>query len=148
MSTKARLNLRYQGHHQEHPHTPSSGVHRPSTSHYQGNQEHHPHTPSGSHRPSNSNLYRASRKRKASGIQGRNEEDFGSPVPAVAMVPIVPVISPIVSPGAVPEATPPIVSDASPTSSVVGDQLVPCEDWQTSTDEEDVGLYTTTCKKR
>ena len=134
MSTTARLNLRYLRRQQEPSHSP-----------------HTPHTPSEGHRPSSSLLHGAARKRRPSGVRGCGTEDRGSPILAPPVFHALPNATPPIVPDftspLVPQATPPSLSDATP-SSVLGDQLVPCEDWQVSTDEEDLGLYTTSCKKR
>lgn len=160
MSTAARLNLRYQRHHDSPrtSHTPSGG-HR-----------HAPHTPlEGLRHPSSSlnhtggdsgvrrqlfhlegvSSHTSSRKRKLSGVHAWSNQDSGSPIVTPSLLHTLtsasPPIVPDASPSLVPEGTPP--SDATPTN-ILGDQLVPCEEWKGSTDEEDFGLYATACKKR
>ena len=128
MSTKARLNLRYQKHHQsggDSPcHAPPELLPKPS---------------------SGGATQKPTRKRKRIGtVRGWNEDDSGSPLLADGAFHSVPQgnLSPIV-----PNDTPPI-GDTDTPPGMGEDQLVPGEDWQACTESEDLGLYGTTVKKR
>ena len=130
MPVSSRLNLRFQKS-QEISRSPSE-VQRPSTA---------------------THLHHASRKRRRSGsYYDWTEQASSSPLVAPLhgdSVPVVPDAAPPMSPIAARDGeSPPRVLGDQMVPSDEGDQLVPSDEWQTSAEEEDLGLYSASSKKR